>query len=94
MRRMEEDRLCQLRNLAAQYHQIMSENRPKLVSSSKRLSEPIQLCDISRDMEAVKKKVSPTRFLQNIYQNIILNLNVIIRKQLIDSFFVKLYKFA
>ena len=27
MRRMEEDRLCQLRNLAAQYHQIMSENK-------------------------------------------------------------------
>ena len=57
MRRMEEDRLCQLRNLAEQYHQIMSENRPKLVASSKRLSEPIELCDISRDMEAVKKKV-------------------------------------
>ena len=58
MRRMEEDRLCQLRNLAEQYHQIMSDNRPKLVASSKRLAEPIQLCDISRDMEAVKKKVS------------------------------------
>ena len=72
MRRMEEDRLCQLRNLAAQYHQIMSENRPKLVSSSKRLSEPIQLCDITRDMEAVKKKVSPIRFSYNIYLKIIL----------------------
>ena len=58
MRRMEEDRLCQLRNLAEQYHQIMSDNRPKLVASSKRLTEPIQLCDISRDMEAVKRKVS------------------------------------
>lgn len=57
MRRMEEDRLCQLRNLAEQYHQIMSDNRPKLVASSKRLAEPIHLCDISRDMEAVKKKV-------------------------------------
>ena len=57
MRRMEEDRLCQLRNLAEQYHQIMADNRPKLVASSKRLAEPIQLCDISRDMEAVKKKV-------------------------------------
>ena len=58
MRRMEEDRLCQLRNLAEQYHQIMSDNRPKLVASSKRVAEPIQLCDISRDMEAVKRKVS------------------------------------
>ena len=77
MRRMEEDRLCQLRNLAAQYHQIMSENRPKLVASSKRLSEPIQMCDISRDMEAVKKKVSPIRYLQDVYSNIILNSNVI-----------------
>ena len=77
MRRMEEDRLRQLRNLAAQYHQIMSENRPKLVASSKRLSEPIQMCDISRDMEAVKKKVSPIRYLQDVYSNIILNSNVI-----------------
>ena len=57
MRRMEEDRLCHLRNLAEQYHQIMNDNRPKLVASSQRLGEPIQLCDISRDMEAVRKKV-------------------------------------
>ena len=57
MRRMEEDRLCHLRNLAEQYHQIMTDNRPKLVASSQRLAEPVQLCDISRDMEAVRKKV-------------------------------------
>ena len=67
MRRMEEDRLCQLRNLAEQYHQIMSENRPKLVASSKRLSEPIELCDISRDMEAVKKKVRKRRYFIQTY---------------------------
>ena len=63
MRRMEEDRLCQLRNLAEQYHQIMSDNRPKLVASSKRLAEPVQMCDISRDMEAVKKKVGYDLFI-------------------------------
>lgn len=68
MRRMEEERLCQLRNLAEQYHQILSDNRPKLVASSQRLTEPIQLCDITRDMEAVNKKVSFILYLSLLCQ--------------------------
>ena len=55
---MEDDRLCQLQNLAEQYYQIMSTSLPKLVSSNNRLAEPIRLCDIGRDMDSVKKQAS------------------------------------
>ena len=54
---MEEERLIQLKNLAEQYHETMSQNRPKLVSCSQRLQEPIQTCDITADMEAIHKRV-------------------------------------
>ena len=82
MRRMEEDRLCQLRNLAEQYHQIMTDNRPKLVASSQRLAEPIELCDISRDMEAVKKKVGNKKndliYIAKTIYNIIRYFNLVV----------------
>eukprot|EP00094_Tigriopus_californicus_P008881 TCALIF_08562-PA protein Name:"Similar to NOSTRIN Nostrin (Homo sapiens)" AED:0.12 eAED:0.12 QI:0/0.75/0.6/0.8/1/1/5/200/639 len=57
-RRMEEERLEQLKHLAEQYHQIMADNRPKLVASSQRLQEPIQQCNVPRDMADVEKKVN------------------------------------
>lgn len=56
-RKMEEDRLTQLKTLAEQYHQAMADNRPRLVSSSNRLEEPVQNIDVERDMEAVDAKV-------------------------------------
>ena len=56
-RRMEEDRLNQLRYLAEQYQQILDEHRPKLVSNAHRLDEPIRRIHVSRDMEVVRKKV-------------------------------------
>lgn len=55
---MEEERLEQLKHLAEQYHQIMADNRPKLVASSQRLQEPIQQCNVGRDMADIEKKVS------------------------------------
>jgi len=56
-RRMEEDRLSQLRFLAEQYQQILEEHRPKLVASANRLDEPIRRIHVGRDMEVVRKKV-------------------------------------
>ena len=56
-RRMEEDRLNQLRYLAEQYQQILDEHRPKLVSNAHRLDEPIRRIRVGRDMEVVRKKV-------------------------------------
>lgn len=56
-RRMEDDRLNQLRYLAEQYQQILDEHRPKLVSNAHRLDEPIRRIHVSRDMEVVRKKV-------------------------------------
>ena len=61
-RRMEDDRLNQLRYLAEQYQQILDEHRPKLVSNAHRLDEPIRRIHVSRDMEVVRKKViSPSK---------------------------------
>ncbi len=54
---MEEERLVQLQGLAEQYYQTMVELRPKLVTASERLHEPVKTCDISADMEVVGKKV-------------------------------------
>jgi hypothetical protein len=58
---MEEDRLNQLRFLAEQYQQTMEEHRPKLVSSARRLEEPIRRIKVGRDMEVVRKKVEFSR---------------------------------
>ena len=55
-RRMEDDRLNQLRYLAEQYQQILDEHRPKLVSNAHRLDEPIRRIHVSRDMEVVRKR--------------------------------------
>ena len=60
---MEEDRLDQLRFLAEQYHAIMEEQRPKLVSSCTRLDEPVRRIEVSRDMDVVRKKVKSLVFL-------------------------------
>jgi len=56
-RRMEDDRLNQLRHLAEAYQQILEEYRPKLVSNAHRLDEPIRRIHVGRDMEVVRKKV-------------------------------------
>merc|ERR1711899_544775 len=56
-RRMEDDRLSQLRFLAEQYQQILEDHRPKLVASANRLDEPIRRIHVGRDMEVVRKKV-------------------------------------
>ena len=57
-RRMEDDRLNQLRHLAEAYQQILEEYRPKLVSNAHRLDEPIRRIHVGRDMEVVRKKVN------------------------------------
>ena len=57
-RRLEEDRLEQLRSLALHYQAAMADHRPRLVSSAQRLLEPVRSCRVDMDMEAVDKKVN------------------------------------
>jgi len=56
-RRLEEERLGQLQAMAALYLQVMENNRPKLVSLSSRLREPIALCDTAKDLSEVRLEV-------------------------------------
>jgi len=49
-RRLDEERLEQLCAMAGVFLQVMESNRPKLVSLTGRLREPVALCDPSKDV--------------------------------------------
>nr|CAD7197160.1 unnamed protein product [Timema douglasi] len=50
---LEEERLQHLKDLASCYLQHLTEMGPKLVQSVERLSEPVQICDVARDIQTV-----------------------------------------
>ena len=50
-RRLEEERLTQLTSVSRLFLSIMINNRPKMISLTERLREPVELCDVNRDME-------------------------------------------
>jgi len=56
-RRLEEERLGQLQAVAALYLQVMEGNRPKLVSLTGRLREPVALCDTPKDLGELRVDV-------------------------------------
>lgn len=56
--RLEEERLSQLGSLSRLFLSLMQTNRPKLISLTERLREPVDLCDVVRDIEAINKYVA------------------------------------
>ena len=50
-KRLEEERLGQLCSMSKLYLTIMENNRPKLVNLTQRLREPIELCDVAKDVQ-------------------------------------------
>ena len=52
--RLEEERLQQLQAMAGLYLQVLEANRPKLVSLTHRLREPVALCDTGKDVGEVR----------------------------------------
>ena len=56
-KRLEEERLGQLCSMSKLYLTIMENNRPKLVNLTERLREPVELCDVGKDV-LVKYKSS------------------------------------
>ena len=55
---MEEERLSQLGSLSRLFFSLMQTSRPKLISLTERLREPVDLCDVVRDIEAINKYVA------------------------------------
>ena len=58
LRRLEEERLTQLGSMSRLFFSLMQANRPKLISLTERLREPVELCDVVRDLEAITKYVA------------------------------------
>ncbi|XP_067011922.2 nostrin isoform X2 [Anabrus simplex] len=50
---LEEERLQQLKDLAGSYLHHLQEMTPKLVQSVERLTEPVDSCDVTRDIQTV-----------------------------------------
>ena len=50
-KRLEEERLGQLCSMSKLYLTIMENNRPKLVNLTERLREPIEVCDVGKDVQ-------------------------------------------
>ena len=50
-KRLEEERLDQLCSMSKLHLKIMENNRPKLVNLTERLREPIELCNVSKDVQ-------------------------------------------
>ena len=51
LRRLEEERLGQLSAVSRLFLGIMMTNRPKMISLTERLREPVDLCNVARDSE-------------------------------------------
>jgi len=56
-KRLEEERLGQLCSMSKLYLTIMENNRPKLVNLTERLREPVELCDVGKDVMNLKIEV-------------------------------------
>lgn len=54
LRRLEEERLTQMKSMSSLYLTVMETHRPKLVALTTRLREPVHLCDVSKDMQELK----------------------------------------
>ena len=54
-RRLEEERLTQLSSVSRLFLSIMMTNRPKMMNLTERLREPVDLCDVNRDIENLSK---------------------------------------
>merc|ERR1712012_822033 len=54
-RRLEEERLNQLSSVSRLFLSIMMTNRPKMMNLTERLKEPVDLCDVNRDIENLSK---------------------------------------
>ncbi|CAB3361693.1 Hypothetical predicted protein [Cloeon dipterum] len=50
---LEEERLQHLKELVEHYHQILTQMCPKVNQSVERLNEPVQNCDVARDLQTV-----------------------------------------
>ena len=55
LRRLEDERLTQLGSMSRLFFSFMLSNRPKLISLTERLREPVELCDVDRDIESLNK---------------------------------------
>ena len=53
LRRLEEERLAQLSSVSRLFLGIMMTNRPKMISLTERLREPVELCNVARDSEVI-----------------------------------------
>ena len=53
LRRLEEERLAQLSSVSRLFLGIMMTNRPKMISLTERLREPVDLCNVARDSEVM-----------------------------------------
>lgn len=77
LRRLEEERLEQLKGVVQQFHRVMGENRPKLVSLSQRLEEPVSLCNVNKDIQELKVDVDiegmGDQMLPNFYCEDVMN---------------------
>jgi len=54
LKRLEEERLGQLCSMSQLYYTCMEHNRPKLVNLTDRLREPINSCDVGKDVQNLK----------------------------------------
>merc|ERR1719402_431064 len=77
LKRLEEERLEQLKGVVQQFHRVMGDNRPKLVSLSQRLEEPVSLCNVNKDIQELKVKVDMEgmgeQMLPNFYCEDVMN---------------------
>ena len=62
-KRLEEERLGQLCSMSKLYLTVMENNRPKLVNLTERLREPIEVCDVGRDVQVTEFNVSHHLYL-------------------------------
>ena len=80
--RLEEERLTQLTSVSRLFLSIMKNNRPKMIALTERLREPVELCDVNRDMEvtASNNGIMPSENSYKIYQadDNICTLNIIL----------------
>ena len=72
LRRLEEERLGQLSAVSRLFLGIMMTNRPKMISLTERLREPVDLCNVARDSEVRMSFVTWSSRLTNaFYKNIL-----------------------
>ncbi|KAK4296966.1 hypothetical protein Pmani_030570 [Petrolisthes manimaculis] len=50
---LEEERLQSLKELVVKYHKLSTESAPKLVASAGQLDEPVECCDVEKDIQSV-----------------------------------------